>query len=1066
MRITALRIAGFGPFRAEQRIDFEQFAGDGVFLISGKTGSGKSSVLDAIVFALYGSVPRYEGLSGHGIRSHHAAPEDPSYVELEFELGDTRYLLRREPEYERPKRRGTGTTKHSAAAQFSKRVEGEWHGIAARPVDVAKALSEVLPLSRAQFLQVVLLAQNRFQEFLHATTGDRQAVLRALFATDRFKRLTASVVDARREAVDAAALATANVERIALEIETLAPAEALAGEPPESGPESGPDLSSEAAPKLALEPEDRAESTAPLSLADAEARLALVALAAARASVQAAETAARQQRAEAELGEARRVLELQTRRQRLTEDHARLALEADAIAESRRRLALAGAAAPLATGLERCASTTAKLGDLNAARSRASRALVAHLPDVVLDALLDAAVDAAVDAPADVVVDAPADDAADDGAGVELSVASLSELVDESTRVLGSMEDLLRLENALPGSRTKLDKLRSARTTAGAKLEKVSAELALLPERRSRLHDSITSSEVQAATAKSAEERLELTTQLIAVGVEHARLADEQVQALARSARLGDLASTQAAAERALIARRLASSAVVLAQELLEDTPCPVCGSREHPAPASGGTDDADDADDVSNLSDVSDEALERARTAAAKANDEHAEAQLELSALVRRASALEARLDGQSSEQLDLALAEAKQLVATAREAALALDKHRKDLADLERREQSLLGEQERARSRDGELAAEISALDARILADTARVDAGLEGFASISARAHHVGRTRELAVSLLGVTRDRDAARNAAEEAEAHLEAALAESPFADRFAASDATLPRAKADELDTRIRKHEQAAAAAATALADPSLHDLPEEPSDVAAAVEARASAGRAHEAQIARQTSLGEQANRLGELVRQLAEELTTSEALLARAETLRVLAGTLSGQEPNEKRMSLEAYVLAAELEEIVAAANAQLARMTAGRYSLEHDDGLQYRGAQSGLGLRIADAYTGRSRATESLSGGETFLASLALALGLAETVTARAGGVRLDTLFIDEGFGSLDAETLGAAMATLDRLRSGGRTIGVISHVEAMQEQISAKLQVAVDSHGESRVLDPHG
>ena len=192
-----------------------------------------------------------------------------------------------------------------------------------------------------------------------------------------------------------------------------------------------------------------------------------------------------------------------------------------------------------------------------------------------------------------------------------------------------------------------------------------------------------------------------------------------------------------------------------------------------------------------------------------------------------------------------------------------------------------------------------------------------------------------------------------------------------------------------------------------------------------------------------------------------LGTELATSEELLARAETLRVLAGTLSGQEPNEKRMSLEAYVLAAELEEIVAAANAQLARMTAGRYSLEHDDGLQFRGAQSGLGLRIVDAYTGRSRATESLSGGETFLASLALALGLAETVTSRAGGVRLDTLFIDEGFGSLDGETLGTAMATLDRLRSGGRTIGVISHVEAMQEQITSKLQVTVDAHGESRV-----
>lgn len=1008
MRINALRIAGFGPFRGEQCIDFDQFAGDGVFLISGKTGSGKSSVLDAIVFALYGSVPRYEGQSGHGIRSHHATAEDPSYVELEFELADTRYLLRREPEYERPKRRGTGTTKHSAAAELSQLVDGEWHGIAAKPVDVAKALADVLPLSRAQFLQVVLLAQNRFQEFLHASTNDRQSVLRALFATDRFKRLTANVVEARREAVESAESASAAVERIAAEIEALAPG--LAEDIPTGATEATALTATTAATK-------------PLSLAEAEGRLGRIKQAAARAAQEAAETAARQQRTEAALGEAKRVLELQTRRQRLTDDRARLDGEADAVAESRRRLDLAHAAAPLESGLERCASTAGRLDDVSAARRQAADELLAHLPDAPVE-----------DAP--VAVQA---------GGV------LASVVDEATRVLGAMEELLQLEQALPGSRKRLEQLRSARTANGAELERITAELAVLPERRTLLHASITSSEVRAAAAPSAEQRLEQAAQLLAVGAERASLATEQVAALERSALLADLAGAAAAAERSLITRRLASSAVVLAQELLEHTPCPVCGSREHPAPASGsGTDD------------VSDAALDRARASAAKANDDHAEAQLHLSALVQRASALDALLDGQSTDQLGLALAEAEQQVAEAEGAASALAGHRKELSDLELHEQSLMQAQTTARSRDGDLAAEVSAVEARLLADAARVDAGLDGFASIDARARHVRRTRELSEALLILTREQDAANDAAREAEAHLVAALVDSPFADRDAARAAKLPRSEIATLDTRIRTHEQAIAAVSAALADLERQEVPTEPADVDAAAKARAFASQAHDAQIARQTRLGEQAERLGELVRLLAAELTASEKLTARAETLRILAGTLSGQEPNEKRMSLEAYVLAAELEEIVAAANAQLARMTGGRYSLEHDDGLQFRGAQSGLGLRIADAYTGRSRATESLSGGETFLASLALALGLAETVTARAGGTRLDTLFIDEGFGSLDGETLGAAMATLDRLRSGGRTVGVISHVEAMQEQITSKLQVAVDAHGESRVL----
>ena len=127
-----------------------------------------------------------------------------------------------------------------------------------------------------------------------------------------------------------------------------------------------------------------------------------------------------------------------------------------------------------------------------------------------------------------------------------------------------------------------------------------------------------------------------------------------------------------------------------------------------------------------------------------------------------------------------------------------------------------------------------------------------------------------------------------------------------------------------------------------------------------------------------------------------------------------------------------------------------------------LEHDDALQYRGSQAGLGLAIRDEHTGRARATHSLSGGETFLASLALALGLAEVVSNQAGGIALDTLFVDEGFGSLDAETLETAMSTLDSLRAGGRTIGLISHVESMKEQIPAKLAIRVTAQGYSEIV----
>ena len=155
---------------------------------------------------------------------------------------------------------------------------------------------------------------------------------------------------------------------------------------------------------------------------------------------------------------------------------------------------------------------------------------------------------------------------------------------------------------------------------------------------------------------------------------------------------------------------------------------------------------------------------------------------------------------------------------------------------------------------------------------------------------------------------------------------------------------------------------------------------------------------------------------------------------------------------------------MLAASLEEIIAAANTRLGEMTNRRFLLELDDDPEQRRRQSGLGLAVHDAFTGLPRAPRSLSGGETFLVSLALALGLADVVSAQAGGLTLDTLFIDEGFGSLDGDTLEVAMRTLDRLREGGRTIGVISHVASMQERIPARLDVVVTDDGASELRTP--
>jgi DNA repair protein SbcC/Rad50 len=171
-------------------------------------------------------------------------------------------------------------------------------------------------------------------------------------------------------------------------------------------------------------------------------------------------------------------------------------------------------------------------------------------------------------------------------------------------------------------------------------------------------------------------------------------------------------------------------------------------------------------------------------------------------------------------------------------------------------------------------------------------------------------------------------------------------------------------------------------------------------------------------------------------------------------------LAGLAAGTSAeNERRMRLESYVLAARLEQVAAAASARLARMSAGRYTLVHSDARSGGRARSGLGLHVIDAWTGAERDTATLSGGETFSASLALALGLADVVTDEAGGTRLETLFIDEGFGSLDEQTLDEILDVLDSLRERDRCVGIVSHVPDLRQRIPVQLEVVKSRHGSS-------
>ena len=255
----------------------------------------------------------------------------------------------------------------------------------------------------------------------------------------------------------------------------------------------------------------------------------------------------------------------------------------------------------------------------------------------------------------------------------------------------------------------------------------------------------------------------------------------------------------------------------------------------------------------------------------------------------------------------------------------------------------------------------------------------------------------------------------------------------------------------------VRAHRTAVDGLAAVLADPDLDVATMPPADLTAANDAVERATAAHQNAVLALANARHRVKHLAGLVPPLTEDLAALPGMTAEADRVKALAELVAGQGANTRRMTLSAFVLAARLEEVAEVASERLLRMTQGRYSLVHTDV-----GRAGLGLLARDGWTGVDRDTATLSGGETFLASLALALGLADVVCAEAGGARLESLFVDEGFGSLDSDTLDEVMDVLDGLREGGRIVGVVSHVSELRQRIPAQLHVRKRETGSDLVV----
>jgi exonuclease SbcC len=999
MRIHRLEVEAIGPFAERVVVDVDELSASGLFLIHGPTGSGKTSLLDAVCFALYADVPGARAT--HALRSDHAAPGAVPQVVLELTVAGRRLRLTRSPAWQRPKKRGTGTTPVQARVALEELVDGSWRTLSTRNDEVADVVKDLLGMGLAQFAKVVLLPQGDFAAFLRATPEDRREVLERLFDIQVFADVEQWLADQRRSSAAALEAATSAVAADLARLEdALAEATTPAGHESGDDPRALADLPVEAVPArleaLAAELGD-AQTTA---LAEVDAATGLEQLAA------------------ASLAEARDLASARARGLAARVRAAALAAEAD---------------------------THAGRVELLAAAERAETLgghLVAH--DRALADVADA--DLAVQRARDAAGVLDHDEAAAELAG---RVHARDDVALELARRAESAREVAR----------EVEGADQRRTEVAARRQEVATELEALRPRVEALEAEAEALGSRSARCAELELRRDAARDRLSL---HEALDAEQAARDALVPLLAGAAEHLLAAQATLIdlrQRRLDGMAAELAEALGHGAPCPVCGATEHPA-AAVATDP------------VSPEAVAAAELALDGARADHAR----LEALdARHAATAEAHrtaLGGTTRHEVEAELVAAESAVSGAREAARDLDAVRVRLT-----EQS--GQVERLAAEDTALEATQAALDERLGTLAERASAARDALADAVEQhadcpcrsgdpAGHA-RTARALDDLVRAVEEHAAATARWATAATDLTEAVSAAGFADLDVARAARRTPADRERLRDDVARYVRDADAARAVLDEPVVAAaLGADPPDLSGL---EASVREARRAVLAATTGHDAlvRAGRTLERLRPRVEAGCEAVAGLAeRHARVRELADAVGGTGgDNTLRMRLTSFVLAARLEKVAALANERLTVMGGGRYLLEHTDDRAARGARSGLGLRVLDQWTGRTRGTASLSGGESFMASLALALGLADAVREESGGLDLGTLFVDEGFGSLDDDSLEQVLTVLDGLREGGRAVGVVSHVADLRARIPYQAVVrktTTGSHVEVRTGEP--
>ena len=1019
MKPISLTIEAFGPYRDSVTLDFNELQDHSMFLISGPTGAGKTSILDAMVYALYGE-PSGEVRKTDAIRSDFAEPDRMTRVDFSFAIGDAQYRVERLPKQMVAKKRGTGMREKNASATVYEMKDGEWKVIATSAAAIRDTVQRIIGFRKDQFLQVVLLPQGEFRKLLVASTSEREELLHTLFRTELYRRLQ----DALKAAYDDA---KAGIE------ENLTKQNALLQFIPHD--EDIPVLTIEHVRDLLKHREphrdalvierDKAVTVveqfntlrnewalynqAQQSLAEATSKLDLVkAREAERASLrekvqfltsltpsfelykQVSDKQSVLKTLDTSLSEAEKNVDSATQYEsKCIEAHA--VLEAQAETMQAKRTALAQ--------MEQQSEKFNELAVLNKELSTLKSNLVTQDREKS---------EAALQAQHKIVADLEAKLVAD-----RQQLQGNSKTLDSISRIQEQLSHLQRYSELLAGKQ-------KAQNDIDAK----EGVLAILDE-------SVKNSTIQL-------ERLE---HLMAEG-----------------------------------------RAFELVHLVVDNEPCPVCGATEHPQLASK-PELYPTKEEIEEARAVRDGALQKLaseigqkETLSVRLHELDEQVKDQVSKL--KSSIADFSEDTFDSIQQGLA-SQMEQLIALRRDTerlTKIITKHERDLIEGKDKLGKLeIGHNELLNNLH-DVAIQISSVQAKIdglskILPTTDLDAWHKQIESLETEINTYDEQLKVCKSSL------DAAKEQLNAKRGRLEILFTQvqeetknlDGFYQEYVKSLQSISVSEDDFIDAlgdykvldafRTELHAlDEAFSTARAVYDAALKHAQSviEPSDTVsdevydAAVEKRDNlvgslAAWDKETKHIETTlaSLEELEKAMGEA----REEIT----FLSRLNDL------ANGGEQGFKNVTFERYVLGAILDEVVYAANLRLQKMSRSRYSLERSDYTGGGRGKQGLDLAVMDAFTGQSRPANTLSGGETFLASMALALGLADVIQSYAGGIHMDTMFIDEGFGTLDPDTLELAMETLVQLQSSGRLIGMISHVPELKTRIPAHLEVTRGDDG---------